>query len=254
MKVREAELRIPYQGEEMCGVLYQPEQSEGRLPVIIVSHGFYASYDMMRETSERLAENGYMTYCFDYRGCSYSRRSGGDLQKCSILTEMDELTAIINYFKQFDLTDEKNIYLLGQSMGGLVSALTAARRFEDVAGLVLMCPAMNMKETCDQYFKDTDTIPEIVENFIGIPGLNLGKVFFDDLYRVDFETMFQYTKPVYLLHGTADEMVPIAYSRELAKKYNNVKFVEVPGEPHDFKLNKELAEDVSRFLHENCRL
>lgn len=111
-------------------------------------------------------------------------------------------------------------------MGGLVSALTAAGRFEDVAGLVLMCPAMNMKETCNQYFKDTDTIPEIVENFIGIPGLNLGKVFFDDLYRVDFETMFQYTKPVYLLHGTADEMVPIAYSRELAKKYNKAKFVE----------------------------
>lgn len=27
MNVREKELRIPYQSEEMCGVLYQPEQS-----------------------------------------------------------------------------------------------------------------------------------------------------------------------------------------------------------------------------------
>lgn len=181
MKVRETELKIPYQNEEMFGVLYQPEQSKGRLPVIIVSHGFYASYEMMRETSERLAENGYMTYCFDYRGCSYSRRSGGDLQKCSILTEIDELNTIINYFMQSDLVDEKKVYLLGQSMGGLVSALTAAERSGDIAGLILMCPAMNMKKTCDQYFRDTDTIPEVVENFIGIPGLNLGRVFFDDL-------------------------------------------------------------------------
>lgn len=58
MNVKKKELRIPYQSEEMCGVLYRPEQSGGRLPVIIVSHGFYASYDMMKETSERLAENG----------------------------------------------------------------------------------------------------------------------------------------------------------------------------------------------------
>lgn len=253
MNVREKELRIPYQSEEMCGVLYQPEQSGGRLPVIIVSHGFYASYDMMKETSERLAENGYMTYCFDYRGCSYTHRSGGDLQKCSILTEMDELNEIINYFKRLDSADEKNIYLLGQSMGGLVSALTAAKCVEDIAGLILMCPAMDMKEVCNQYFKDTDVIPEIVEDFTGIPGLNLGKVFFDDLYSVDFETILQYTKPVYLLHGTADELVPITYSRELAQKYNKAKLVEVPGEPHDFKLNKELAEDISCFLHENCR-
>ncbi len=65
MKVKETELRIPYQGEEMCGVLYQPEQSEGRFPVIIVSHGFYASYDMMRETAERLAEHGRPGKCID---------------------------------------------------------------------------------------------------------------------------------------------------------------------------------------------
>lgn len=208
---------------------------------------------MMKETSERLAENGYMTYCVDYRGCSYTHRSGGGLQKCSILTEIDELNEIINYFKRLDSADEKNIYLLGQSMGGLVSALTAAKCVEDIAGLILMCPAMDMKEVCNQYFKGTDVIPEIVEDFTGIPGLNLGKVFFDDLYSVDFETIFQYTKPVYLLHGTADELVPITYSRELAKKYNRAKLVEVPGEPHDFKLNKELAEDISCFLHENCR-
>ncbi len=82
------------------------------------------------------------------------------------------------------------------------------------------------------------------------PDLLVGKL--SDLYSVDFETVYQYTKPVYLVHGTADELVPIAHSREMAQKYNKAKLVEVPGEPHDFKLNKELAEDISCFLHENC--
>lgn len=252
MKVKETELKIPYQGETLYGILYTPEEGEGELPVIIVSHGFYASYGMMMETAQRLAENGYITYCFDYRGCSYSRKSGGDLQKCSILTEINELHSVIDYFKQSDRTDKANIYLAGQSMGGLVSALTASERPEEIAGLILMCPAMNMKETCNQYFEGVDEIPEVVENFIGIPGLNLGKMFFDDLYSVDFDMIFRYAKPVYLLHGTADEMVSLTYSQEIARKYKKIKYVEVPDQPHNFKLNEELAKNISAYLHENC--
>lgn len=72
------------------------------------------------------------------------------------------------------------------------------------------------------------------------------------LYSVDFEKIFQYTKPVYLLHGTADEMVSITYSQNLARRYHNIKFVGVPEKTHDFKLDQKMAKDVSNFLNENC--
>lgn len=252
MNIKEEELKIPYQGEKLYGVLYSPEEKRKKSPLIIVSHGFYASHELMKETSMCLAENGYMTYCFDYRGCSYSRKSGGKLEESSIQTEIDDLSAVIGYFEQRDDIDAEHIYLAGQSMGGVVSALTAAARQDQISGLILMCPAMNMKDTCRQYFSDIHAIPDIVENFIGIPGLNLGRVFFDDLFATDFNDMFLYKKPVFLLHGTADEMVPLSFSEELARKFSRVRFVKVPDAKHDFKLDNVLAKEVIDYLNAEC--
>lgn len=138
-------------------------------------------------------------------------------------------------------------------MGGVVSALTAAGRQDQIAGLILMCPAMNMKDTCTQYFPDIHAIPGLVENFIGIPGLNLGRIFFDDLFAVDFNDMFRYEKPVFLLHGTADEMVPLSFSEELARRFRKVRFVKVPDAKHDFKLDSALAKEIADYLHAKCR-
>lgn len=252
MNLKESELKISYQGDELYGILYIPEQQKEKFPLIIVSHGFYASHELMKDTSMRLAENGYMTYCFDYRGCSYSRKSGGKLEESSIQTEIGDLTAVISYFEQREDVDTAHMYLAGQSMGGVVSALTAASHQEQIRGLILMCPAMNMKHTCSQYFQGVEKIPDIVENFIGIPGLNLGKIFFDDLSAVDFDDMFRYGKPVFLLHGTEDEMVPLSYSEELAKQFRKVRFVQVPEAKHNFCLDDALAKEITDYLHAEC--
>lgn len=38
MGLKEEELKIPYQGEELYGILYRPEEKKERAPLIIVSH------------------------------------------------------------------------------------------------------------------------------------------------------------------------------------------------------------------------
>lgn len=248
MSIREEELRIPVGDEDICGFLCRPDMEGEKYPLIIVSHGFYASHELMKNTALNLTECGFMTYRFDYHGLSYTHLSGGKLEESSIKTEINDLTAVLAYFEKREDVDNKRIYLLGQSMGGVVSALTAAKNKDMVAGLVLMCPAMNMKDTCNAYFEDVDDIPDVIIDFVGIPNLNLGKIFFDDLFGTDFEEIFEYDKAVYLLHGTKDEMVPLSYSEKLEDKYSNIRFIKVPGAVHNFSLDHVQAQKVADFF------
>lgn len=57
------------------------------------------------------------------------------------MTEVADLNAVVDMIKTLDFVDTDNIFLLGRSQGGFVSALTAAQREDDIQGMVLFYPA-----------------------------------------------------------------------------------------------------------------
>ena len=61
----------------------------------------------------------------------------------SVLTEVLDLEAVIDHVLQLPYIDAgKGVLLIGCSQGGFVSALTAARRKEQVSRLALFYPAL----------------------------------------------------------------------------------------------------------------
>ena len=57
--------------------------------------------------------------------------------------------------------------------------------------------------------------------------------------------------PVLLIHGDADEAVPIEYSIDAAKKYKNAKLVQIPGDTHCYDEHLEqVTAAVKKFLGE----
>jgi pimeloyl-ACP methyl ester carboxylesterase len=249
VKEMEEELICPYKEDGLYGVLYRPQIVGKRLPCFILSHGMYSSWQMTAPSARELAKLGYACYCFDFRGCSYSNKSGGDLRHCSVLTEQAELNAVIDWIRGQDFVDPKRIYLLGQSLGGVVSALTGTQRLDELAGMALMYPAFNLHDDVAAMFPSPDAIPDVVENFLNVPGLNLGRMFFTDTLRAPFaESIRAFTKPVLILHGTQDILVNHSVGEKTAKEYPNARFISVPGAEHGFNLTAEQAAEVYSFF------
>ncbi len=131
-----------YSGEnQIYGVIYVPENAEEKLPAVIFSHGFGGNYRVGAQYAEILAENGYAVYCFDFCGGSPGSRSDGSTLEMSIFTEKDDLDAVIETIRGLDYIDGDNIFLMGSSQGGAVSAIAAAERKEDIRGMILLYPA-----------------------------------------------------------------------------------------------------------------
>ena len=248
----EKELFCPYEQGNLYGVLYTPEKCSEKLPAVIVSHGIYSSYQMTSDTAKELAKEGFATYIFDFKGCSYSNKSGGDILKSSILTEKNELISVIEFIKKQSIIDSERIFLLGQSMGGVVSALAAVDKVEDIRGLVLMYPALMANEFATSFFKTIDEVPEVVEKFMGTQGLNVGKIFFEDIMNTDVKKeIAKFEKPVYIISGTEDKVVPIQTLDVAVGIYKDAILKKVQGAEHGFNLSPTQASEIADFL-EDC--
>ena len=56
------------------------------------------------------------------------------------------------------------------------------------------------------------------------------------------DAIVRFHRPVLLVHGDADEAVPLSCSEETAKAYENAKLVVIPGDTHccDYHLEQVL--------------
>ena len=60
-------------------------------------------------------------------GGNKNSRSGNDILKMSVFTEVDDLDVVVNTLKNQNFVDKNNIFLLGQSQGGVVSTIEGAK-------------------------------------------------------------------------------------------------------------------------------
>lgn len=75
------------------GTEYRPKGD--CLPIAIVSHGFMAFQDTVRQYAKAMAEMGYVSYCFDFcGGCVIKGKSDGSTTEMSVLTEVKDLEAV----------------------------------------------------------------------------------------------------------------------------------------------------------------
>lgn len=216
---------------QIFGVVYIPQNAGERMPTVIFSHGFGGNYQVGAGYAEALAKKGYVVYCFDFCGGSTGSRSDGSTLEMSIFTEQADLEAVIQMIQQQSYVDKENIFLMGSSQGGAVSAITAAANKEEIQGAVLLYPAFVLVDNTKKQFSSVDEIPDTYH----LMWMTVGRAYAEKLLDYDiYEAISAYDKDVLLIHGDADSIVPLSYSQKAVEVYDSARLEVLPGAGHGF--------------------
>ena len=236
---RTEELRVEYDGISLYGKALIPD-GDGPFPTVLYAHGAESDYKADMTTLKSLAMSGIACYTFDFYG--WTDRSTGpqgvhwfhdvprgvdDSYEKKVLQQVEDLNAVIEAAKGWDFVDTSRLYLVGSSMGGATVATAAVTHSDDIRGIVLQYPAINLN---------------LDATVSGAP--------------LDVNG---YTGPVLILQGTKDVIVPMEMSQNLAAHYNTLRddhaeLIIYEGQPHVFtgKYKVLAAKEIYRFLEETA--
>lgn len=223
------------------GVEYRPAGTA--LPIAIVCHGFMQNLDTVRHYARALAGAGWLAYCFDFSGgCAEGCRSDGATTDMSALTEVEDLQAVLAWAASRPYADSGRVLLMGCSMGGFVSALTAAKLGARVQKLVLFYPALCIPDDARAgQMMSARFDPHEIPEFFDCGPMRLSRRYAADVAGIDpFAAIAPYPGDVLLVHGDADDVVSAAYSRRAAAAYRaaaparTVALHILPGAGHGF--------------------
>lgn len=156
----------------------------------------------------------------------------GEQTDYSVITETEDLKAVMDFVKAQPCVDASRITMMGQSMGGLVTSLVAAERADEIADVVLFYPGLMAPENLREEYPMAADLPTEPAKFLGA---EVGPVFFWDSYDLDvYGTIGNYTGLVLLLHGTADKLVPVSVSEKALEVYENAELKVIEGGNHGF--------------------
>lgn len=249
----ERELWVEREEMRIFGVLFVPKDAsvDCPMPAVICSHILGATHKNSGKYAREMASRGYVAYAFDFCGGSNESRSSGKTTDCSIKTWAADLSAVLDAVRDLPEVDERSVFLFGQSQGGAVSAMVAAERPEDVAGLILLYPAFIIHGLAVEMFGTVENAPDIYRLW-----LDLGRIYAVDAIEYDFyERIGAFTGPVLMFQGTADKLEPQCYTDRAAEVYANVDYEVFEGVGHSFQggLRRYVHDRVDAFMASHVR-
>ena len=199
------------------GRMYRTKKQENGLVPVILCHGFMSAAPEMEPYAAALAKAGYCAFVFEFAGGSHGSLSTGETTDMSILTEVADLEAVMDYVKSLDFIDFDRLIIGGGSQGGFVSGLTAAKHPDLVKKLILMYPALCIPDDCragknfDMEY-DPQNIPDVIEGkFMKMSG-NLPR----EMIGVDaVDTISSFPGEILLVCGEKDPIVNYSYMTQL---------------------------------------
>lgn len=146
----------------------------------------------------------------------------------------------------FAKTVSRRIFLCGHSQGGLTAVLAGAISQKDLSGLVLLSPACSIPdgarkgELLGMRF-DPEHIPDQLE--LPGKGQSVGSVYIREAQRIRTDEAF-FPGPVLIVHGEADQTIPVSWSKDLVRQYPNGKLVIIPDDTHCYDYHLDAVMDA----------
>lgn len=230
---------IKKNGQSVRGRMLFPkgaDEHEKNLTVLIFSHGFGGNFRNLIDYGKRFSMSGICCFLYDFCGGGPESSSDGTMLEMTVRTEAEDLKTVIEGIRSLPYADPEKIFLLGESQGGYVSALTAGEIPEKIHGLVLWYPAFVLQDDAIQTVAEGKADGD--ERFgLPISGEFIKTAVDTDIYHI----LAGYRKKVKILHGDQDEIVPLSYSRKALLYYDNAELQVIEGAGHGFAGEEQTA-------------
>ena len=214
-------------GKHIRGFICKPDTClEAPLPAVVFSHGFGSSCRFFFHHAKELTATGIVCVFFDFVGGGMECYSDGEMKEMTLLTEVSDLSDVLSYISTLNFIDMNKLFLWGESQGGVISTLVAAKKEYNFLGLALWYPAYVIPDDSKKRLEKGDT---------SIFGIELNADYDRIAADMDlFNEMEKCTMPVIIIHGDKDPVVPIDYSKKALTKFTNASLIVIPGAEHGY--------------------
>jgi len=209
----------------LSGEVYMPDECGKSFPAVCLCHGIPAvPYDPNEKNgyadlAARFCQSGFVALTFNFRGAGPSQ---GNID---MLGWTHDLSSAVDFLDMLPEVDKRKMCLLGSSGGAAVSIYTAALNTRIAAVAAFACPAefnfwgngFSPQKLVDRFreigiIKDPGfpaSIDEWLQGFEAIKPLN----YIDRIAP----------RPLLLIHGDKDEVVPLDHVKRLYEKAGQPK-------------------------------
>lgn len=205
--------------QRLRGQLHLPMTGKG--PLVIACHGLESSMSSPKylKLAQRFTEENLAFARFDFRGCGQSEGRFEDTTLKRRVQDLDEVVAFLVHQKGF----LGPLGLLGSSFGGCVALLEAWREKRVGAVVALATPFFLEERLKDPLWQGTD-----LSHW--------------------HEALDTFSRPLLIIHGSEDEVVPISHAHGLHEKVKGSTLRVMDGADHVFSNPHHLEEVVELSL------
>jgi len=219
-------------GIRLNAQLDMPDKNVSKCPVAVIIHGFTGHMEERHIVSvaQAIRALGCATLRVDMYGHGHS---DGTFREHTLYKWLTNALCVIDYARALDFATD--IYLCGHSQGGLTAVLAAALKHDQISALIPMSPALMIPQLARDgellgLSFDPDHIPDDLKSWDGrLLSGNYARV----AQTIDVDKAIdRYQGPVLIVHGDADEVVPIRCIQDAAARYTHCDLKLIPGDTH----------------------
>jgi dipeptidyl aminopeptidase/acylaminoacyl peptidase len=221
------------------GMMHRPKAASAgqRLPAVVLCHGFTGTrvepHQLLVKAANALAEAGIVAVRFDFAG---SGESDGEFVDMTPETEVQDAMNILQWLGAQPGVDRSKLGMIGLSLGGLVTACAAARA-KLPAAIALWAATAHMGERMHERATPESTAQLEKKGYVDLRGNLVGRGFFENALQINpLQEARQFAGKVLIVHGTADQSVPVSEAHEYAEAFAqcNPKLHIIPDADHTF--------------------
>ena len=236
-------------GIKLHAKLDKPEVTD-RCPLCILIHGFTGHMEEEHIIAAQKAMNdaGVAVLRVEMYGHGQSE---GEFLKHTLYKWVSNAMDIIKYAKTLDFVTD--LYLSGHSQGGLLTMLVGGMYADDFKAILPLSPAWNIPEGARQGDMlglkfDSQHIP----GQIGYDQWILSGDYLRVAQTIHVEDeIARYDRPVIIIHGDEDDIVPYVWAEKAYALYKNAKLIPIHGDDHCFTRHLDQMAAAVRTFFEN---